>query len=152
MFFIVGLSSGCTLTSAQGISVYVAQDLNFGTFLQGKYGGTVTIYPNGTRSITGDLMPITLNMAYFQAIFEIVAPTGTIISILNESDVVLTGSNGGYITLHIDNSEPSSPFIINVPYPERTRVNVGGTITVGNPLIAKAGLYSGTFSIIFNQE
>ena len=134
------------------IYVYTYQNLKFGAFTQGASGGTVGIATNGTRSVTGTVVALNLGITYFQAIFDVEAPPGSLISITNGTDATLTGSNGGAITLHIGSSDPGSPFSTSIPPPGRTSVSIGGTITVGNSTAAPPGAYSGTFSITFNQE
>lgn len=134
------------------ISVYTIQNMSFGALHPGASGGSVSISTAGSRSFTGSVVLLNLGIAYFQSIFEIEAPAGTIVSILNGPDATLTGSNGGSMSLRINNSEPASPFSTTVPSPGRTTVNVAGTLTVGNPSVTLPGSYSGTLYITFNQE
>jgi hypothetical protein len=134
------------------MSVYTIQNMSFGAFSHGNAGGSVIISNSGLRSVTGDVVALNLGVNFFHSIFEIDAPEGSIISILNGSNTTLTGSNGGSMTLHIGNSDPPSPFVTVVPQPARTQVNVGGTITVGNAAANPPGTYTGTFYITFNQE
>lgn len=136
------------------IAVYVnpAEGLNFGSVFQGVSGGTIIITPDGSRSATGDIIPADLGVPYFPAIFEIDANPGTLISILNGPDVLLSGSNGGSVSLHIGSASTGSPFITTVAPPGRTEVRVGGTLTIGSALANPAGDYNGTFTVIFMQE
>jgi len=136
------------------IAVYVnpAQGLIFGAFFQGIAGGTVIVYPDGSRSVTGDVVQANLGIPYSPAIFEIEAQPGTLISILNGADVTLHGSNGGALILHLGSSSTGSPFITTVAPPGRTQVRIGGTLTVGSPLANPPGAYSGTFAVTFIQE
>lgn len=134
------------------LSVYAVQNMNFGAFAHGNNGGTVIISTDGTRSVTGDVIAINMGVPYVNAIFEIEAPAGSIISISNGPDATLTGSNGGTMTLRLGNSSPASPFNITMPPPYRTAVNIGGTLTVGNAMTAVPGNYTGTFYVTFNQE
>ena len=158
---ITGLSFISVYTFAQGdsippdpgaITVYLVQNMSFGAFSNGASGGTVIISTNGARSVTGNVIPLNMGVQYFQAIFDVDSPIGSIISILNGSDAVLTGSNGGSMTMHIGGSDPPSPFIIIVNQPARTAVSIGGTLTVGNTAANPPGTYNGTFYITFNQE
>lgn len=134
------------------IIVYTVQNISFGAFTGGNSGGTVIISTSGTRSVTGDVVALNLGTSYFQSIFEIDAPQGTIISITNGPNVLLTGSNGGTMTMLIGASNPASPLITTVIQPLRTAVNIGGTLTVGNAAANPPGAYNGTFYITFNQE
>lgn len=136
------------------ISIFVnpAQGLVFGAFFQGITGGSVIVYPDGSRSVTGDLIQANLGIPFSPAIFEVDANPGTIISILNGPDATLTGSNGGTLRLHIGNASTGSQFISTVLPPSRTQVRIGGTLTAGNALANPAGVYSGTFSITFIQQ
>lgn len=134
------------------IRTFIVQNLKFGAFTQGGSGGTVRIETNGSRSVTGSIIGLNLGQVYFQAIIDIESAPGSLISITNGPDVVLSGSNGGTITLHIGVSDPASPFGTNTMPPGRTPVNIGGIITVGNPAASPPGVYSGTFIVTFNQE
>jgi Domain of unknown function (DUF4402) len=135
-----------------GLTLYTIQNMSFGAFSIGNSGGTVIVSSNGTRSVSGDVVALNLGAQYFQAIFDIDGPQGSIVSILNGSDAVLTGSNGGSMLMHIGNSDPPSPFIIVVSQPARTQVSIGGTLTVGSSAANPPGTYNGTFYITFNQE
>ena len=134
------------------IYVNPAQGLIFGAFFHGAAGGTVIIYPDGSRSVTGDIVQANLGIPFSPAIFEVDADAGTPVSILNGPDAVLTGSNGGSITLHVGASSTGSSFITTVVPPARTQVRIGGTLTIGSPLANPAGTYSGSFSVTFIHE
>ena len=134
------------------ISVFTVQDLSFGAFTQGTSGGTVIISNEGVRSVTGTVVALNFGVSYYQSIFDIDAPEGTIISIMNGPDVELTGSNGGTMNLELGPSSPASPFATVVQQPLRTQVSIGGTLTVGNSTAAPPGVYTGEFYVTFNQE
>ena len=136
------------------ITVYVnpAEGLYFGAFYQGQSGGTVIMYPDGTRSSTGDIVLLGLGYNFAPAIFEVEGDPGTRVAILYGPDAVLSGTNGGTMTVHLGNSDPTSPFVITIPPPGRTIVRIGGTLNVGTPLSNPVGSYSGTFSVTFVQE
>ena len=136
------------------ISIYVnpAQGLIFGAFFQGISGGTVILFPDGSRTVTGSLVQANLGYPFSPAIFEVDANVGTMVSIMNGPDVTLSGSNGGTISLHIGAASTGSSFITSVASPSRTQVRIGGTLTVGNKLANPSGDYSGTFSVTFIQQ
>ena len=132
--------------------VFTYQNLSFGAFMGGPTGGKVIISNSGSRSVTGTVTPLSMGVMYFQAIFEVSTPHGSIVSLLNGPDAVLTGSNGGTMSMHIGSSDPPSPFVTTAYPPLHTQVSVGGTLTLGNPASNPPGTYSGNFYIIFNRE
>jgi hypothetical protein len=134
------------------ITIYTVQNMSFGAFSPGTLGGTIVVSNAGSRSVTGDVIGLNFGILYFQAIFDIDAPQGSIISILNGPNATLTGSNGGTMSVKIGNSAPASPFSTVVAQPLRTQVNVGGTLTVGTAAACPPGTYSGTIYLTFNQE
>ena len=136
----------------QDFSVYTVQNMSFGAFFLGNAGGTIEIGADGTRSVNGDVVPIYLGIPFYQATFEIEAPPGTIVSILNNTEVKLPGSNGGMLTWRIGNTSPMSPFITTVPAPGKTLVHIGGKLTASGVAANPAGAYSGNIMITFNQE
>ncbi len=129
-----------------------AQGLFFGAFTHGMMGGSIIVYPDGSRSSTGDVVPLNLGFPFSPAIFEVEAPQGTRIAILNGPDASLTGSNGGTLTLHLGDADIGSPFVTTVAPPARTQVRIGGTLYVGSSLANPVGSYSGMFQITFIQE
>jgi len=159
-FYVSALLLGCSFSAKaqppppRPISIYVnpAQGLIFGAFFQGVSGGTVIVYPDGSRAVTGSLVQAGLGYPYSPAIFEVDANVGTAVSIMNGPDVTLTGSNGGSIGLHIGTASTGASFITSVASPSRTQVRIGGTLTVGNPLANPSGNYSGVFSVTFIQQ
>jgi len=134
------------------LEVYTYQNLSFGAIIQGNSGGEVRIDPQGSRSVTGDLILANMGHQYGPAVFEIVANPGSVITINNGPDIELTGSNGGTLTLHIGTSLPTSPFVNTSTPPYRTQVRVGGILSVGNSLHNPSGDYIGYFSITFVQQ
>lgn len=134
------------------MQVSTFQHLSFGAFINGNSGGTVTVDPGGSRSVTGDIIPVFLSQQYHPAIFEVEANAGVVINIVNGADILLSGSNGGTLLLHIGSSLPLSPFINTTKPPFKTQIMVGGTLTIGNSLANPPGNYTGDFFITFIQE
>jgi hypothetical protein len=128
------------------------QGLAFGAFYQGASGGTVTVTPEGSRSASGSVVLLFAGYPYSPALFTIRGNPGTLITIMAGPDVILPGSNGGSLTLQIGPTIPLSPFVLTAPFPEPTDFLVGGTLIVGSPAANPPGAYSGTFTIIFNQQ
>jgi hypothetical protein len=134
------------------ITIYPVQDFNFGTFYQGSSGGTVDISNAGIRTATGDVVLINSGFSTTQAAFDIEAPQGSVISIENGPDIVITGTNNGSISLRLGSADTGSPFISSAVPPARNRVHIGGTLTVGNNMVSPPGTYQGTFTITINYE
>jgi hypothetical protein len=130
------------------VTVSTFQNLNFGTFCYGNGSGTtVTVDPFGARSSTGNM--ILISSSFSPALYDVEAIPGTIITIVNGPDAILTGSNGGAMTLRIGDSYPQSPFIATGTH---TSVTIGGTLTVGTSGANPPGIYGGTLSVTFIQE
>lgn len=149
---LISLLSVFSNTANSQITAYTVQGISFGTFYQGNSGGTVDISYTGARSSSGDVVLINAGSSYSQAIFELEAPQGSIISILNGPDINLTGSNGGSISLRIGTADTGSPFVTSAIPPVRNQIKVGGILTIGNSTASPPGIYQGTFSITFHQE
>lgn len=154
LFFIAAGKAEAQVNPPRPISVYASpgQGMNFGAFYLGNNGGTVILYPDGSRSTTGDIVQASLGYSFSPAIFEVEAEPGTVITIMNGPDIQLTGSNGGQLNLHLESSSPPSPYVTTAFPPSRTQFFIGGTLTVGSPPANPAGSYSGTFSITFIQQ
>jgi hypothetical protein len=126
--------------------------LAFGAFSPGAGGGTVIISPGGTRTSTGDVILLNLGYAYSSAMFYIRANPGSVISLMITSPVTLIRGGGGSLTLNLGGTQPASPFITTLPWPQQTTLLVGGTLTVGPIGANPAGQYNGTFSVTCIQE
>ncbi|MDB5021554.1 MAG: hypothetical protein JWQ28_2681 [Pedobacter sp.] len=154
-FLVLFLVNGL-LATGQVSAVNTLQNLSFGTFSQGVSGGTITVSNTGSITSTGTVFPLTFGSSnsgsdVSQAIFEVEAVAGTVISISNGPDVNLTGSNGGTMILHLGASDPRTPLAV-VSETGRTSVSLGGTLTIGNAASTPPGAYTGTFYITFNNE
>jgi hypothetical protein len=156
---VFGFLSACSFAQTDSLPgdpgalvVYTVQNLSFGAFTNSGGSGSVIIGANGSRTVTGGVVALNLGVSAFQSIFEIDAPYGSVISLLNGPNATLTGSNGGSMMFTIGASNPASPLITTVHQPARTTVNIGGTLTVGSPAANPPGAYSGTFYITFNYE
>jgi hypothetical protein len=148
-FLLISLETLAQELPPRPIVVTVTQDLGFGAFYHGAAGGTVTVNPDGSRSASGDVVLLALGYTFSPATYRIVGNPGTVVSLLNGPDVLLSGSNGGSLSLHIGDSDPASPLVLT---PGLNILNVGGILTVGNTLANPPGSYTGTFDITFVQE
>lgn len=126
--------------------------LAFGAFTPGAGGGTVIISPGGTRTSTGDVVLLNMGYAYSSAMFYIRANPGSVVSLMISSPVTLTRGGGGTLTLNLGGTQPASPFVTTLPWPQQTTLLVGGTLSVGPIGSNPAGQYNGTFSVTCIQE
>jgi hypothetical protein len=138
--------------SSYPLEANVVQNMAFGAFTQGATGGTVTINTDGTRVATGDVILMNFGFNFNAATINISGSPGTSVSILLGTAVTIPGSNGGSMTLQIDNTDPVSPIILKGKPPASVTVYIGGTLTVGNSTTSPPGSYSGTFDITFIDE
>lgn len=134
------------------ITANASQPLAFGAFSPGISGGTITVSPSGTRSSTGSVVLLSMGYTYTPAMFYVRANPGTVLSLLGNPPVTLTGSGGGTITLQISGTQPASPFVTTLPWPQQTTLLVGGILTVGNIASNPPGTYSGSFTITLVRE
>ncbi len=129
-----------------------AQTLRFGAFYHGASGGSVIIDPAGARTSTGDVVLLGMGFPISAALFEVRAHRGTVVGILLGPAVTLTGTPSGSMTLRIDSSNPTSPFVSTVNFNVPIPLYIGGTLTVGNSAANPPGSYTGTFYVTIVRE
>lgn len=136
------------------ITVTSTQAIHFGTFcLTGGSGGTITLGFDGSRSSSGGIVLLSAAPYAKPAIFEVKICQGRNVSISFASSTILTGNNGGTLTLDIGPTEKGSNgsvFTTNSDCNFITPIRVGGTLHV--PANATPGNYSGNFNITLIQE
>lgn len=135
------------------VRVTTIADLAFGAFYQGASGGSVVVNTSNGRSPSGDVI-LFGGAGATTAVFRIQGDRGTQVNLLLGSAVTLTRSGGGgSMQLQIGPTNPTSPLFLSGIQPTITLdLYVGGTLTVGAPASNPPGSYSGTFTIIFNQN
>ncbi|MGE5449455.1 MAG: DUF4402 domain-containing protein [Bacteroidales bacterium] len=133
------------------VTVNVARQLQFGSFIQTGSYGTVTVDYTNTRSATGSIILPNISSSAFptSALFIVDAEPGTLITIENGQPVELTGNHGGKITLTLGEASTRSPFVTR---DRTTEVFIGGTLEVQTLSANPAGSYSGTFQVTFIQQ
>ena len=131
------------------VTVSPAQHLSFGPIIPTGAGGTVTVTFNGFRTATGNVILPYISAIISPALFIVDAEPGTLITILNGPDVQLSGSNSGFLTLHLGEASTRTPFITTGT---TTDVFIGGTLMVGSLLDNPAGNYIGMFQVTFIQQ
>ena len=152
LLFCVVMLSQAQEEPPRPMKVFTYQHLSFGAFINASSGGTVIIGADGSRSVTGDIIPVFQSMQYHPAIFEVEANPGVLITAMTGPQVNLSGSNGGSLVLTIGSMLPLSPFVNTTERPFRTQIMVGGTLQVGNTLASPPGEYTGEFFVTFIQQ
>lgn len=142
---------------SRSIVVNSTQNLSFGvlTILSGSTGGTVTVDYNGMRTASGSVVLLNSSPQAQQGIYEVKICPGRLVNISYPNSVVLTGNNGGSLTMNLgptDKGPSGSSFISNKGCNDVHYVNVGGVLTVGSMAANPPGDYSGTFEITFIQQ
>jgi len=136
------------------VTVTATQSIHFGTFISTPAGGSVTVGFDGSRTSSGGITLLSVPPFAQPAIFEIKLCAGRNVSISFAPTTILTGSNGGTLTLDIGPTEKgpngsSFPTIGDCNF--ITPLRVGGTLNVPSGTIFP-GIYSGSFDLTFIQE
>ena len=154
LFLYVCFSSAQPVLPQRTITVTPTQGIHFGTFcLTGSSGGTITLGYDGSRNKTGDIALFMKAPTAHPAIFEIKLCEGRNVIINFDVTTILTGSNGGTLTLNLGPTEKGingASFLTNSDCNFITPLRMGGTLLV--PGTAIPGTYTGSFAITFNQQ
>jgi hypothetical protein len=135
------------------LQVFANQELAFGSFFTGSSGGTGTISPSGTRSVTGTVVNLALSPGS-AAIFDLRLVPGRIVHIVFPASAQLTRIGGGE-TMTITNftsDKPGNSFVTAASHPFINPVQVGATLNVQNSSVNPSGDYTGSFNVTFIQE
>jgi hypothetical protein len=136
------------------LTVTATQAIHFGTIcVTGGSGGTVTVGYDGNRTSTGSISLLAMAPTAQPAIFEVKLCQGRNVIITFSATTILTGSNGGELTLDIGPTErgaSTASFPTNGDCNFITPLRVGGTLNI--PGSAVPGTYTGSFDITFNYE
>jgi len=149
----VNFSSAQPVLPQRTISVTPTQNIHFGTVCVTGSGGTVTVGYDGSRSSTGNVTLLAVSPSAQPAIFEIKLCQGRNVIITFDATTILTGSEGGELTMDIGPTEKGingASFATNADCNFITPLRVGGTLNIPGPAIP--GFYTGSFAITFNQE
>ena len=142
----------------RSITVNSTQALHFGTFClenSGSSGGTVTVDWQGNRTATGQVVLLPVAPMHQSAIFEISLCQGRAVTISYPQSIILTGNNGGQMTMEIGPTEKGvsgASFQVNGDCNFITQLRVGGKLFVGSNSSNPGGVYTGEFNIVFNQQ
>lgn len=135
------------------LNIDKVQDLSFGSFYVGASGGTITITPEGNRSVTGTIIPLA-GSSTFPAIFN-VSSTFVFshwVHLVFPTSAQLTRI-GGSQTMMINNFTSDKPTgFSSCFFCPKVVVRIGGTLQVGNLTMNPPGNYRGTLNVMFVYE
>lgn len=115
-------------------------------------GGKVIIHPSGMRESIGSVILLPNNTQYMPAIFEIRAPSQTMIQVIYQDEVRLNGSDGGYIIFRPGPVDNGNPFITPPNSDNGFLLTMGGVLEMGPIDQNPSGSYSGSFHITLVNE
>jgi hypothetical protein len=146
----------CILVHGQNtkkdIEVRVLSDLAFGSFVTGATGGSVTISPQGDRTVTAPVIGLALSPVS-SAEFEITTQGRPWIQ-FNIIEPAYLYRSGGSESIQITNfttDKPINPFrTTGGNNPDIFRV--GATLNVQNSTSNPPGNYIGTFTVTFIEQ
>jgi hypothetical protein len=135
------------------LQVYANQELAFGSFFTGSSGGTVTISPTGSRSVTGTVIDMAL-IPGSAAIFDLRLVPGRVVHIAFPPSAQLIRNGGGETMTITDftSDKPGNNFVTTANHPFINPVQVGATLNVQSSAANPSGDYTGTFTVTFMQE
>lgn len=136
------------------LSFFLVQDMNLGDIVPGPAGGTVRLFPNGTRTATGTI--VLSGSSHQPARFAGLGTPNELISITLAANSIPLNGPGAPMTLSLFEIG-STPTVILSTNPSFFRIGsvlgnynfpVGGTLAVGAN--QAPGTYVGTFTITLN--
>ncbi len=138
------------------VEVRTARNLDFGSFVAGPTGGSVTVDYSGSRTENNDIFLLNIGSGTVSsALFDLYANPGTIIYIQDNGETVLTNGNGGEIYLTVDSfSTGDRTFVTSAASPQiPNEIFVGGTLRIpANNSGNLPGRYNGTFTLTFIHQ
>ncbi|MDO9152679.1 MAG: DUF4402 domain-containing protein [Paludibacter sp.] len=158
LLFFAGFSSAQPALPPRSITVTPTQILSFGSFCVSGSNGTVSVSWDGTRTPTGGVTLLSGSVQAQPAVFEVKLCPGRRV-VLTYDQTINPGINGGSLMMNIGPvwREGSGTPLTNGSGFETyndcdfiTLLRVGGTLQV--PVTALTGMYTGSFSVTFNQE
>lgn len=160
IIFLAALTLKCSIVQAQSpfpppsqLQVFPNQELAFGSFFAGTSGGTVTISPSGSRSVTGSVIELAMSPGS-AAIFDLRLIPGRMVHIVFPHSAQLVQKGGGGIMMIKDftTDKPGNNFVTTAAHPFINPVRVGATLHVRGQNINHPGEYAGSFTVTFIQE
>jgi hypothetical protein len=153
LFFFARLYAQTPFPPPNRLLVYAEQELAFGSFFTGASGGTVTITPEGNRTVSGTITALT-SLSGTPAIFNVRLTHGRMVHILFPVSASLIRIGGGESMIVTDfvSDKQGNNFVTTAAHPFVNPVKVGATLHAGNIAENPPGDYAGSFTVTFVQE
>ncbi|MEI6695109.1 MAG: DUF4402 domain-containing protein [Bacteroidota bacterium] len=129
------------------IGVAETQQLSFGQFSPLANGGTVTISPQGSRSINGSI--IVTESPVHQGIFSVSGTQDNKLNVILPSTPVYIYHQNGVNFMYLDNWKIELPNGGTTESGKDYVVNIGSTLHVAPIESNPIGLYMGSYPVIF---
>jgi hypothetical protein len=135
----------------EGLTVEETTQLNFGRFYPETSGGNINVYPDGSRSVSGD---VSLLGMVTPASFTVTGQADATFSISLPFQPAIITNLANAKTMIVDKwaSLPVEGTNTGVLTGGTQVVKVGATLFVKSKAENPAGMYSGTYSISFNYN
>lgn len=128
-------------------SIIQLSPLQFGSFVATNGGGAIHISYSGERYSTGNVILLYDDRNFSPAIFEVIAPSNTLVQIIFDKKCVLKNQDGNEIILYLNDLNTGNLFVTPENAENGFLVYLGGYINVLSSAEALTGEYVGTINL-----
>lgn len=128
-------------------SIIQLSPLQFGSFVATNGGGTIHISYSGERYSTGNVILLYDDSNFSPAIFEVIAPSNTLVQIIFDKKCVLKNKFGNEIIVYLDELNTGNLFVTPENAENGFLVYLGGYINVISSAETLTGEYVGNINL-----
>ncbi len=128
-------------------SITQLSPLQFGSFVATNGGGTIHISYSGERYSTGNVILLYDDSNFSPAIFEVIAPSNTLVQIIFDKKCVLKNKFGNEIIVYLDELNTGNLFVTPENAENGFLVYLGGYIDVKSSDETLTGEYVGNINL-----
>jgi|GEM_PF-1794863 len=128
-------------------SITQLSPLQFGSFVATNGGGTIHISYSGERYSTGNVILLYDDSNFSPAIFEVIAPSNTLVQIIFDKECVLKNKFGNEIIVYLDELNTGNLFVTPENAENGFLVYLGGYINVISSAETLTGEYVGNINL-----
>lgn len=128
-------------------SIIQLSSLQFGSFVATNGGGTIRISYSGERYATGNVILLYDDSNITPAIFEVRAPSNTLVQIIFDKKCVLKNQFGNEIIVYLDDLNTGNLFVTPENAEDGFLVYLGGYINVISSVETLSGEYVGNINL-----